>query len=386
MNVLHLERKFPGNTETFIVNQINALPDYKHSVFTVDFLNSLPTIAKVYHPGSIPFLSDKILRNNQVAYFKKQLDIIKPDVVHAHFITDACVFREVTKNLKIPKICSCYGYDVSVIPVKFKYFYKHFYKPIIEEYDLFLAMTEEMKTDLMNMGFPESKIKVHYHGIDTQKFDSARNYEMLSGELKILTIASLLEVKGHETVLRALSRIKNATPTLKFHYDIVGSGKLLKPLTQMVSHLGLAENLTFHGYLKHNETLKSLIQNANVFVHPSVLTKQNDKEGIPGAIVEAMASGLPIIATRHGGIPFVIKNKETGFLIEEKDDREMSQLLIKLYDYNLRKQVGEQAKIYAREFLDLHKKALDLEEIYKSLIFKNSDYVWNSRGHKCRTN
>ena len=99
-----------------------------------------------------------------------------------------------------------------------------------------------------------------------------------------------------------------------------------------------------------------------------------------------MASGLPVIATRHGGIPFVINDKKTGFLIEEKDAREMSQLLIKLYDYNLRKQVGEQAKIYAREFLDLHKKALDLEEIYKSLIFKNSDYVWNSRGHKCRTN
>ena len=368
MNVLHLERKFPGNTETFIVNQINALPNYKHSVFTVDFLNSLPSIAKVYHPGSVPFLSDKILRNNQVTYFKEQLYTIKPDIVHAHFITDACVFREITKNLNIPKICSCYGYDVSVIPVKFKYFYKHFYKPVIEEYDLFLAMTEEMKNDLMNMGFPESKIKVHYHGIDTQKFDSIRNYELIEGEMKILTIASLLEVKGHETVLRALSLIKNENPHLKFHYDIVGGGKLKKTLTQMTYDLGIAENITFHGYLNHSDNMKSLIQHANVFVHPSVLTKQNDKEGIPGAIVEAMASGLPVISTYHGGIPFVINDKKTGFLIKEKDDRAIAELLIKLYDYDLRKEVGEQAKMYAREFLDLYKKARDLEEIYKSLI------------------
>ena len=66
------------------------------------------------------------------------------------------------KKMDIPKVCSCYGYDVSVIPVKFKNFYKFFYKPIIEEYDLFLAMTDEMKKDLLEMGFPENKVIVHY--------------------------------------------------------------------------------------------------------------------------------------------------------------------------------------------------------------------------------
>jgi colanic acid/amylovoran biosynthesis glycosyltransferase len=339
-------------------------------VFTVDFLNSLSSIAKVYHPPSIPFLSDKILRTKQITYFKNQLPNIKPDIVHAHFITDAVVFHKVTKNLNIPKICSCYGYDVSVVPAKFKYYYKFFYKPIIEEYDLFLAMTEEMKKDMIIMGFPESKVKVHYHGIDTQRFDSNRNYELIQGKMKMLTIASLLEVKGHETVFRALARIKNEAPHLKFHYDIVGEGRLMEALTQMAYDLAIAENLTFHGYLDHSGSMKVLIQNANVFVHPSVLTEQNDKEGIPGAIVEAMASGLPVISTYHGGIPYVIRDKKTGFLIKERDDRAMANLLVSLYDDNLRKQVGEQAKMYAHEFLDLYKKAEDLEQIYKSLILK----------------
>lgn len=380
MNVLHLERKFPGNTETFIVNQINALPKYNHSVFTVDFLNSLPSIAKVYHPPSIPFLSDKILRTKQITYFKNQLQNIKPNIVHAHFITDAVVFHNVTKNLNIPKICSCYGYDVSVIPVKFKYFYKLFYKPIIEEYDVFLAMTDEMKNDLITMGFPESKIQVHYHGIDTQRFAFKRNYELIKGKMKILTIASLLEVKGHETVLRSLAHIKNEIPHLKFHYDIVGDGLLMEALNQMARDLGIAENITFHGYLGQGGSMTTLIHNANVFVHPSVLTKQNDKEGIPGAIVEAMASGLPVISTYHGGIPFVICDRKTGFLIKEKDARAMAKLLVNLYDDNLRKQVGEQAQMYAQEFLDLNKKAEDLKDIYKSLTL-NKNYVRNSRGN-----
>ncbi len=378
MNVLHLERKFPGNTETFIVNQINALPKYNHSVFTVDFLNSLPSIAKVYHPPSIPFLSDKILRTKQITYFKNQLQNIKPDIVHAHFITDACVFHKVTKNLNIPKICSCYGYDVSVIPVKYKYYYKFFYKPIIEEYDLFLAMTDEMKNDMMSMGFPESKVRVHYHGIDTQRFAFNRNYELIQGKMKILTIASLFEVKGHETVLRSLAHIKNENPHLKFHYDIVGDGLLMKVLNQMAVDLAIAENVTFHGYLGQSGSMKTLMQNANVFVHPSVLTQQNDKEGIPGAIVEAMASGLPVISTYHGGIPFIICDKKTGFLIKERDDRTMAELLVSLYDDNLRKQVGERAKMYANEFLDLKKKAEDLKDIYKSLTL-NKNYVRNSR-------
>ncbi|TQO38577.1 colanic acid/amylovoran biosynthesis glycosyltransferase [Arenibacter algicola] len=380
MKVLHLERKFPGNTETFIVNQINALPNYNHSVFTVDFLNELPSIAKVYHPPSIPILSDKILRTKQITYFKNQLQNIKPDIVHAHFITDAVVFHNVTKNLNIPKICSCYGYDVSVIPVKYKYFYKLFYKPIIKEYDLFLAMTDEMKNDMISMGFPKSKVKVHYHGIDTQRFALNRNYKLIHGKMQILTIASLLEVKGHETVLRSLANIKYRSPHLKFHYDIIGDGLLMKTLNLMARDLGLTENVTFHGYLNQSGSMNTLIQNADVFVHPSVLTKQNDKEGIPGAIVEAMASGLPVISTFHGGIPFVICDRKTGFLIKERDDQGMADLLVSLYDDNLRKQVGERAKSYAHEFLDLYIGAKNLENIYKSLTL-NKNYVRNSRSN-----
>lgn len=369
MNILHLERKFPGSTETFIVNQINMLPQHEHSVFTIDFLNELNSIAKVYYPTKKNVLSAKVLLANQISFFSEHINQISPDIIHGHFITDACVFRPVTKKVKVPKVCSCYGYDVSVIPVKFKNFYKFFYKPIIAEYDLFLAMTDEMKKDLLEMGFPEEKVIVHYHGVDTKRFNLQRNYESDTTKLNVLTVASLLEVKGHETVLRALSEAKSKNENFQFEYDVVGQGELRESLQSLAINLGIDDFVNFHGAVKHGDTFKKLLEKADVFAHPSVTTKENDKEGIPGAIVEAMASGLPIISTEHGGIPFIVTNEKNGFLIKERDYKAMAQILGKLFsDPKIREKIGVAAKEHAREHLDLIRKSEDLQRIYESLI------------------
>lgn len=369
MNILHLERKFPGSTETFIVNQINMLPNYDHSVFTIDFVNELDSIARVYHPPKKNLLSAKVLLANEVAYFDKEIIHIKPDIIHGHFITDACVFRPVTKKINIPKVCSCYGYDVSVIPVKFKNFYKFFYKPIIAEYDLFLAMTYEMQKDLLEMGFPSEKVVVHYHGVDTQKFNLPRTYRADNSKLNILTVASLLEVKGHETVLRALAEAKAMQADFQFEYDVVGQGALKDSLQKLAKDLNISDFVKFHGAIRHGDKFKQLLKKADVFAHPSVTTKDNDKEGIPGAIVEAMASGLPVIGTNHGGIPFIVTNTKNGFLINERDYKEMAGIFYQLFsEPSIRKKIGLAAKEYALEHLDLNKKSKDLEKIYESLI------------------
>ncbi|NKI32046.1 glycosyltransferase [Croceivirga thetidis] len=373
MNILHLERKFPGSTETFIVNQINMLPKYEHSVFTIDFIDELKSIAKVYHPPKKNILSAKVMLANEVAFFKEKIEAINPDIIHGHFITDACVFRPVTKKMNVPKICSCYGYDVSVIPVKFKHFYKFFYKPIIAEYDLFLAMTDEMQKDLLEMGFPEEKVTVHYHGVDTQKFSLPRIYKANISKLNILTVASLLEVKGHETVLRALAHAKQNQDDFQFEYDIVGQGALKDYLVNLAKSLDISDFVRFHGAISHGDEFMQLLKKADVFAHPSVTTKDNDKEGIPGAIVEAMASGLPVIATEHGGIPYVVTDSKNGFLIKEKDYQTMAGLFYKLFsDPNIRSTIGKSAQEYALEHLDLLKKSKDLERIYESLITKQN--------------
>ena len=127
--ILHLERKFTSSTETFIVNQINTLINFKHFVFTIVFLDNLKSNANIIYPlkkkkwYDIYFLTYK----NKI-HFLKQYELLKPNIIHSHYLTDASFFHPFTKKLNIPKICSCYGYDVSHFPKKYNIFSKRIFK------------------------------------------------------------------------------------------------------------------------------------------------------------------------------------------------------------------------------------------------------------------
>lgn len=371
MKIIHLERNFIRATETFIANQVNALSvDTENFVFTAQRDDHLQTKADIRAPDPKAF-GTKWLRSSHKKFFVEQATVISPDVIHAHFITDACMFHPFTKHLSVPKVCSCYGWDVTEVPLRFKYVYKYFYNKVIAEYDCFLAMSDDMKADLMKIGVPEDKIKVHYHGINTANFKLARTYELKENTLNLLTIASFREKKGHLTVLKALHQLSQNRPDIKFNYDIVGSGNREKVLREFIDTHGLKEKVIFHGLIKHGEELNRLIALADVFVHPSETTATNDKEGIPGAVVEAMASGLPVISTFHAGIPEVIKNGLNGILIAERDTHALTDNLIELYDHgDKRKRLGKAAAEYAMNHLDYMTKAENLKKLYKTLLEK----------------
>jgi len=374
--VLHLERKFTSPTETFIVNQINAVNTVNHNVFAVENLNFLKVKATVYNPPKPSAFSTKFLKNNHKKYFETILKKQAPKIIHSHYLTDAVFFHPLTKNLNIPKVCSCYGYDVSVIPRKFGLLAQYYYKKVFKEYDLFLAMTDEMKNDLLAIGCPDSKIKVHYHGIDTNFFDLQREYEIKNGVFNVLTIASLYPVKGHLSVLKAVKLFSMRNPEINFRYTIIGNGILKEKLEDFVEKNKLVDKVVFHPGMKHGQEFINFLNEADVFLHPSITTKQNDKEGIPGAIVEAMASGLPVISTRHGGIPFIIENNKTGFLVKEHDSFSIAKYLELLYNNkDLRMKIGKNANEHAKSNLDLFEKAKDLIEIYSSLIAKNAEHL-----------
>ena len=110
-------------------------------------------------------------------------------------------------------------------------------------------------------------------------------------------------------------------------------------------------------------------QEADVFIHPSITDKNGDKEGIPGAIVEAMSAGLPVISTYHAGIPYVIENGKTGLLVNEWDVNSLANVILKLTDdYSLRKELGQSGQENALANLNLNEKERELEKIYGSII------------------
>ena len=106
-----------------------------------------------------------------------------------------------------------------------------------------------------------------------------------------------------------------------------------------------------------------------MFIHPSVTDRKGYKEGIPGAIVEAMAAGLPVISTYHAGIPYIIKNHETGLLIREWDYEDLVKSILELTEnLQLRKTLGQNGQDYALKYLNLSIKESELEKIYDNLI------------------
>lgn len=362
--VLHLERKFIGLTETFIANQINALSTMQHSVFTIKHVANLYADATVYSPPKKALFDTKILRRPHAKYFQEQVRAIRPQIIHAHFLTDAAFFHPLTKRFKVPKICSAYGYDVSSFPNKNKWLADKMYRRIFEEYDLFLAMSEDMKNDMISLGCDAHKIRVHYHGISTKQFDLERDHIPKSNTLNLLTIASLEPRKGHLDVLEALVNLKkNQFPDLK--YTIVGSGSLEESLKNFVRENHLGDLVRFIPAVKHGKIFNELLSGADIFLHPSLKTKTGDKEGIPGAVVEAMAHGLPVITTYHAGIPSIIDSGETGFLVKENDPDAIAKNISMLYrDVDLRVKVGQQAKVHAQKNLDLSEKTKDLKGLY----------------------
>ncbi|WP_181885282.1 glycosyltransferase [Pontibacter diazotrophicus] len=368
--VLHLQRKFIGKTETFIANQINALPLYRHYAFTVQHIEYLHNIAEVFAPP-LPqnFLDLKFLSTKNKRYFKEKLFHLNVNIIHSHFLTDASFFHPFTREVNVPKVCSCYGYDVSEFPKKFGIFSKLYLSRVFEDYDLFLAMSNDMAGELSKLGCPSEKIKIHYHGIDTQRFNIIRTYRNQAGVINLLSIGRLEPKKGHLVVLKALKKIKLEYPEINLKYTIVGEGYLMNELCYYVTRNNLSEIVEFRGHINQGEEFNKILVHANIFLLPSVTPKNGNKEGIPGTIVEAMSSGLPVISTYHAGIPHAIENGVTGFLLEEYNHEGIAECIVKLYyDEDLRQMIGQNAKRFAQKNLDLNTKATELERTYLNLI------------------
>lgn len=318
---------------------------------------------------SIKYLSKK--------HERKILDFIdqeKIDVCHFHYGTDCGIYYPLLKQLKIPSIVSFYGYDCSSFP---KYMHgfgrKYLRERVFDDISVVLAMSPDMKKDLIAAGCVEEKIIVHYHGADCGRFYHQHAYQV-NEKVNLLVLASLVPQKGHLFLLKSLNQlvIKGFN---KFHLRIIGTGEMELELKRFVKTKVLSDYVTFVGPLKYASTeMMNEYKNADIFIHPSVIAKNNDKEGIPGTLVEAMSSGIPIISTYHAGIPYIIENNKTGILVKEWDIEELEKEIVNLIeDKDLRERIGKAGQQFAIKNLDLILKEKELEEIYIKIVenYKN---------------
>lgn len=205
-----------------------------------------------------------------------------------------------------------HGYDISQVP---RTYGSEVYRRLFEEADLILPISDFWAGRLEAMGCPADKIHVHRMGIDLDRFVF---HQRVAGEIfHFVSVCRFTEKKGLQYLIDAASRLKTRG-AVRFRITIAGDGELRQSLIDYTENLGLGDTIAFPGTLRQPEVV-ALYDEADAFMAPSVTAANGDMEGIPVALMEAMASGLPVISTRHSGIPELIEDGVSGLLAEERD-------------------------------------------------------------------
>jgi colanic acid/amylovoran biosynthesis glycosyltransferase len=191
------------------------------------------------------------------------------------------------------------------------------YEPLFRHGALQLTVNELFRDMLIEAGAPPSQVAVHRMGIDCDEIVySTRDFA--GRPLRLVTVARLVEKKGVAFALQAVAALQAAEPELDWRYQIIGDGPLLDELRALAQELGLGGKVEFLGALPHSE-VKEHLTKAHVFLLPSVTAADGDVEGVPVALMEAMAAGLIAVSTVHSGIPELIADQQSGLLAPERD-------------------------------------------------------------------
>jgi len=187
------------------------------------------------------------------------------------------------------------------------------YRELFEEADLLLPISERWQNRLLELGAPKEKLRVHRMGVDLQSFAFAPRTWARGQPLRLISVARLVEKKGLHIAIPAVAELAKEVPDLR--WDVIGDGPMRGSLTELATQHQAP--VTFHGARPHDE-VRTKLADAHVFLGPSVTSSIGDQEGIPVALMEAMAAGLPVVSTRHSGIPELVQ-PGTGRLAEEGD-------------------------------------------------------------------
>ncbi|MBU0552868.1 glycosyltransferase [Myxococcota bacterium] len=291
------------------------------------------------------------------------------DVVHAHFGHNGLYALPYARRHGLPLLISLHGRDVSVLLGRDKYRpawwpYLMGHRRLFREATYFLAASQELKDLIEGVGCPPDKVLINRLGVDISAFSPAP--ERREAPPVVLMVGRFVEKKGHLDGIEAAAAAIKAGQALRL--VIIGDGPLKATYAQRAAALGIGEALTLTGALPHAGVL-DWVQRASVLLAPSVIARNLDRES--GLIVakEAAACGLPIIGTLHGGIPEIIDDGETGYLVAEHDAAALGARLTQLLsDEVLQARLGAAARRKMEREYDIRQRVNALEDIYDQAI------------------
>ena len=213
------------------------------------------------------------------------------------------------------------------------------YKELFQVASKIIVVSRDMKAQLLSLGCPKDKLEQITYGVDTDVFSPSSSNEERLG---FIACGRFVSKKSPLSTIRAFAKVVQVHPNAKLTF--IGDGELLESAQSLAKELKLDDNIDFKGVLSPSEVSLEFKKHS-IFVQHSVRTDENDSEGTPLSLLEAAASGLAIVATKHAGISDVIVDGESGFLVEEGDIQKMSEQMLQVFEDNeLRIQFGAKAR------------------------------------------
>lgn len=286
----------------------------------------------------------------------------KFDVLHAHFGPVANAFGFANDLFQAPLMVSFHGYDFCTVPRKEG---RDVYNQLWPNVETVLANSQYTTEQLLGLGCPASKLQLLPVGLDPSAF-AFRERTLKPGEtMRLLTVARLVEIKGHEFALRALAKIRASWPNVR--YDLVGDGPLRSELETLIDELGLTDVVRLHGTRREHE-VQELFAHAHVFLLTSV-NVHGDAEGQGLVLQEAQACGLPVIATRHGAFPEGIAPANASWLVPERDVEVLAEKLGEmLASHRSWPAIGRAGREFVERRYDIRELSQRLVQIYRDAI------------------
>jgi len=292
------------------------------------------------------------------------------DIVHSHYGPNGvrAVYWRESGILEGPVLTSFHGYDANMLP---RTQGLDLYRKLFEDGNCFTVGSEFLRRRLISLGAPAERIMKLPMGVALNKYKCAEGQKAAGGELRLLSIARLVEVKGIEYVLKALCKAKSALG--RFRYEIAGDGPLRGSLQSLAQDLGLHQEVEFRGAVSREEAV-GLYEKADIFVLASVPTQSGEEENQPVVLAEAQAAGVPVIATRIGGIPESIVENETGLLVAPRDPDSLATAIVSLAQSSERRaEMGHTGRRFIEREFNLDKLNDRWSELYRELVGANGN-------------
>ncbi len=305
------------------------------------------------------------ISSGELRALMKVLERRRARLLHIYFGHIAVHLLPLIRAWPRPSIVSFHGADVMVDMNKPAY--RETTRQMLDVVKLVLVRSESLRRAVADLGCDQKKIEVQRTGIPLDEFPfRERNFPGSDGEWRFVQAGRLIEKKGLPVTLRAFASFLKRYP--KATLTIAGEGPLLGHLQELARELKIDNRVSFTGLISQKE-LRDLYYGSHVFLHPSETGPDGNQEGIPNSMLEAMASGLPVFATEHGGIPEAIKHGVSGVLVPERDEEELAWTLLNaVEDQRFLARVARGGAEVVGENFELRLQAGRLEDAYLKTI------------------